>query len=313
MPDVSVFASRGSSPHRVPLALPCAAQERIAVVATTTRPQEPRRGRRRRPRRGGEPRPATIDVEELPAEAAGHAAPQIGAPVRAGRARLRPVGRSPARASRARPRSRRGGPFYVDASRGIAVLELRGMSVGPGDGHAHGSGNPHYWLDPKNAEIITAHDPRGIGRGSIRSMPRDYETRPRGIRSRACTQSSANGRPALAPLRDDADRRLPQQLAVFCAPLPARPPRLHRDRSRACRRAPRISPRSIQAMRSPRRPHSSSASRTSRNATSPSSPARPARSIVTLAASVGALPAAGDYIALFDADVEALKAAAETK
>jgi ABC-type Zn uptake system ZnuABC Zn-binding protein ZnuA len=26
----------------------------------------------------------------------------------------------------------------------------------PGDGHAHGSGNPHYWLDPKNAEIITA-------------------------------------------------------------------------------------------------------------------------------------------------------------
>ncbi|MEA2871614.1 MAG: manganese/iron transport system substrate-binding protein, partial [Hyphomicrobiales bacterium] len=50
---------------------------------------------------------------------------------------------------------RRGGPAYVDASFGITVLELRGMSVGPGDGHAHGSGNPHYWLDPKNAEIIT--------------------------------------------------------------------------------------------------------------------------------------------------------------
>src|SRR5436853_7826759 len=50
---------------------------------------------------------------------------------------------------------RRGGPGYVDASFAISVLELRGMSVGPGDGHAHGSGNPHYWLDPKNAEIIT--------------------------------------------------------------------------------------------------------------------------------------------------------------
>src|SRR5436853_4213760 len=37
----------------------------------------------------------------------------------------------------------------------IAVLELRGMSVGPSDGHAHGSGNPHYWLDPNNAEIVT--------------------------------------------------------------------------------------------------------------------------------------------------------------
>src|SRR5438874_2339843 len=50
---------------------------------------------------------------------------------------------------------RRGGPGYVDASFAISVLELRGMSVGPGDGHAHGSGNPHYWLDPKNAEIVT--------------------------------------------------------------------------------------------------------------------------------------------------------------
>src|SRR5262245_13439288 len=49
----------------------------------------------------------------------------------------------------------RGGPAYVDASIGIATLEVRGMSVGPGDGHAHGSGNPHYWLDPKNAEMIT--------------------------------------------------------------------------------------------------------------------------------------------------------------
>ena len=51
----------------------------------------------------------------------------------------------------------RNGAAYVDASFAIAVLELRGMSVGPGDGHAHGSGNPHYWLDPKNAETITAN------------------------------------------------------------------------------------------------------------------------------------------------------------
>src|SRR5215213_3524503 len=49
----------------------------------------------------------------------------------------------------------RGGPGYVDASFGIATLDVRGMSVGPGDGHAHGNGNPHYWLDPKNAEIVT--------------------------------------------------------------------------------------------------------------------------------------------------------------
>jgi len=51
----------------------------------------------------------------------------------------------------------RGESGYVDASFGITVLELRGMSVGPNAGHAHGSGNPHYLLDPKNAEIITAN------------------------------------------------------------------------------------------------------------------------------------------------------------
>src|ERR1700716_4262704 len=54
-----------------------------------------------------------------------------------------------------KPEINRGGLGYVDASFAIAVLELRGMSVGSSDGHAHGSGNPHYWLDPKNAEVIT--------------------------------------------------------------------------------------------------------------------------------------------------------------
>jgi len=59
---------------------------------------------------------------------------------------------------------RRGGTGYVDASYGIATLEVRGMSVGPGDGHAHGHGNPHYWLDPNNAEVITATILAGLSR-----------------------------------------------------------------------------------------------------------------------------------------------------
>lgn len=49
----------------------------------------------------------------------------------------------------------RGGEGYVDASLAIALLDVRGASAGPQGGHAHGSGNPHYWLDPSNAEIIT--------------------------------------------------------------------------------------------------------------------------------------------------------------
>jgi ABC-type Zn uptake system ZnuABC Zn-binding protein ZnuA len=52
----------------------------------------------------------------------------------------------------------RGAPGYVDASRGIPLLEVKGRTLDPAarDGHAHGLANPHYWLDPKNAELITA-------------------------------------------------------------------------------------------------------------------------------------------------------------
>ena len=49
----------------------------------------------------------------------------------------------------------RGAPGYIDASVAIALLDVRGTAVAPG--HQHGSGNPHYWLDPANAEIITGN------------------------------------------------------------------------------------------------------------------------------------------------------------
>ena len=50
----------------------------------------------------------------------------------------------------------RGAPGYIDASRDVALLDVRAGGVGSSDGHAHGRGNPHYWLDPMNAEMITA-------------------------------------------------------------------------------------------------------------------------------------------------------------
>ncbi len=56
---------------------------------------------------------------------------------------------------RARPELRRRGPRHVDASMSITLLDVRGTRVGPADGHAHGAGNPHYWLDPRNVEVIT--------------------------------------------------------------------------------------------------------------------------------------------------------------
>jgi len=50
----------------------------------------------------------------------------------------------------------RGAPGYVDASTDVAPLDVRAGGIGAEGGHAHGRGNPHYWLDPANAEAITA-------------------------------------------------------------------------------------------------------------------------------------------------------------
>jgi ABC-type Zn uptake system ZnuABC Zn-binding protein ZnuA len=49
----------------------------------------------------------------------------------------------------------RGGRGYVDAAFGIPLLEVRSTSVAAQVGHSHGAGNPHYWLDPMNAEVIS--------------------------------------------------------------------------------------------------------------------------------------------------------------
>jgi ABC-type Zn uptake system ZnuABC Zn-binding protein ZnuA len=63
----------------------------------------------------------------------------------------------------------RGGPGYVDASVGIPLIEVKGRSLDATgrDGHAHGLANPHYWLDPANAEVMTG----GIAEAVIRVVP----------------------------------------------------------------------------------------------------------------------------------------------
>jgi ABC-type Zn uptake system ZnuABC Zn-binding protein ZnuA len=63
----------------------------------------------------------------------------------------------------------RGGEAYLDASAGIPLLEIRGQSVVNESGHAHGVANPHYWLDPENAVIVTA----GIAEALVRIAPKE--------------------------------------------------------------------------------------------------------------------------------------------
>jgi ABC-type Zn uptake system ZnuABC Zn-binding protein ZnuA len=71
-----------------------------------------------------------------------------------------------------RPDLRQGGARSVDASAGVPLLEVGGRDPVAQDGHGHALANPHYWLDPANAETITAT----IAAGIIRLAPSAHET-----------------------------------------------------------------------------------------------------------------------------------------
>jgi ABC-type Zn uptake system ZnuABC Zn-binding protein ZnuA len=204
-----------------------------------------------------------------------------------------------------KPEISRGGPGYVDASFAIAVLELRGMSVGPGDGHAHGSGNPHYWLDPRNAEIVTANILEALARIDPKNAAR-YEANRLAFLARLQAKL-AEWESRLAPLRGVPmiafhnswpyfARRFRLDFIGFIETKPGVPPspaHLAGIIGTMQARGARI------VVRKPQEPERDVAF-VARKA---------GASTVTLAASVGALPDTGDYIALFDANVAALTAA----
>lgn len=57
----------------------------------------------------------------------------------------------------------RGGDAVVDASRNIVLLDVKQGGF-QSDGHAHGAGNPHYWLDPDNAAVVTGNITEALAR-----------------------------------------------------------------------------------------------------------------------------------------------------
>ncbi len=149
-----------------PMALPAYAQEPLRVVATTADIRSLAEMVGGKHISATHLVPANVDAEEYQPK------PQDMHRVRDARLLLR-VGADydlwldKLAAQTKRPELRRGGAALVDCSFGISLLDVRGTQAGPSGGHAHGSGNPHYWLDPANAEMITAvilealarHDP----------------------------------------------------------------------------------------------------------------------------------------------------------
>lgn len=205
-----------------------------------------------------------------------------------------------------KPEIGRGGPGYVDASFAIAVLELRGMSVGPGDGHAHGSGNPHYWLDPKNAEIITGTILEVLARIDPGNAAA-YEANRQAFLARLNAKLT-EWEAKLAPFKGMPivayhnswpyfARRFRLDFVGFIETKPGVPPSpahlagiVKTMRARAVRIV-------VREPQEPERDVAFVASKTG-------------ASIVKLAASVGALPRTDDYISLFDANIKALTSAA---
>lgn len=290
------------------LVLPAAAQERIAVVTTTT-------DLRSLVEAVGGDRVATvalvppkIDAEEYQTK------PQDISRLKNARLVVR-VGldydlwfdRLLAQAGSAE--INRGGPGYVDASYAIATLEVRGASVGPGDGHAHGNGNPHYWLDPKNAEIITSNILEGLARidpANTASYEANRVTFLRRLDVKLMEWSAAlaplKGRPLVAYHNTWAyfARRFRLNFIASVEPRPGVPPsafqlayllRLMREQNAHI------------LVRQPHEPEKDIRFLVDKTGAV----------VVVLAGSVGMLPGGDDYFSLFDANVSALIAAGETQ
>jgi len=200
---------------------------------------------------------------------------------------------------------RRGAPGYVDASFGIATLDVRGLSIG-GEGHAHGSGNPHYWLDPRNAEIITANILTALAR--VDPANADAYAANRLAFLARLEGKLKDWEEGIAPLRG-------VPLVAYHNSWPYFARRFRVEFIGTVEPKPGVAP-------SPAHLASLIGMMSARGARiiarQPHEPAKDAAFVAqrtggvvaVLAASVGAMPGADDYVSLFDVNIAALRAAA---
>ncbi len=197
-------------------------------------------------------------------------------------------------------RVRRGGAGYIDASTDIALLDVRAGGVGPDDGHAHGRGNPHYWLDPANAAMITATILEALARLDPPNAKR-YEANRLAFLERLDAKMgewkrALENAPALIAYHDTWPyfaRRFRLRFVGIVELRPGVPP--------SASHLAKLAREGIEA-------------RVGAIVREPHEPARDAQflasrtgaRVAVLASSVGAIPEARDYISLIDYDVRAL-------
>ena len=204
-----------------------------------------------------------------------------------------------------RPELMRRGKAYVDASYGIALLEIRAASLDATSGHGHGAGNPHYWLDPRNAEIISVNILHGLRRidpahaktyaanqarfvSRLRAKQQEWETR----------LAPLAGKPILAYHDSWAyfARRFRLHIVDLIEPKPGIPPSPARLAGLIKKMQAEQVPAIIQQPFDPEPMPQLLAQKTGAK-------------IVVLASSVGSVPQATDYFAMMDFNVGALAAA----
>ncbi len=204
-----------------------------------------------------------------------------------------------------RPELRRGGAGYVDGSFAIALLDARSTQIGPAGGHAHGSGNPHYWLDPANAEIITGTILEALARNDPANA-RYYESERLAFLNRLSAKiaewerklAPAQGKPMIAYHNTWSyyARRFRLNIAGYIEPrpgIPATPSHLAGLLKLVEKQQVRII---VRQPHEPARDADFLAGKTGAK-------------VVLLAASVGAVAQAKDYLSLFDYNADVLASA----
>lgn len=205
----------------------------------------------------------------------------------------------------------RGEPGHLDASLAVAKLDPLAVSAGfarTRRGSRDGS-TPHYWLDPKSAEAITAQMVETFGQIDPANK-KYYETNRQGflqrlngkIREWSARLAPLQGQPLIA-FHDDWEffaKRFGLNFVDFIATRDRAPPR----RGKMAALEKMIPERGIKLIISETNQPERHAARLA---------ARTNVKLVELGGSVGALPNTDDYIALFDANVNALVAAMDKK
>ena len=98
------------------------------------------------------------------------------------------------------PKIQVGGAGYLDASTGVRILEIPTGQITRAMGDVHPSGNPHYWLDPDNGRIIA----RSIATALARISPADqaYFDQRYADFDRRLSEAQKRWAAAMAPYKD---------------------------------------------------------------------------------------------------------------